>query len=295
MAENLGWTGERLVTDVEGVLGVAEHLHRYALACEFVKSKKVLDLASGEGYGSNILSKVAAHVTGVDISEEAVNHANQKYNKPNLTYKHGSASKIPLENASVDVVTSFETLEHTTEQEEFLQEIKRVLIPGGLLLMSTPDTVPYKKREPINPYHLKELTTKEFQELIQKYFAHSMFFSQRCLVGSFIAPFDATQANMKVYSGSYAGVEESFGNDETYGVAFFNMVIASDDANALNNVNLYSFFQHVPDMLNEFKGARGLMFELQETQKLANRLAEIEQSKSYKLAQKISKLYNIFR
>jgi hypothetical protein len=54
MNKDLEWTGERLVTDVEGVLGVAEHLHRYALACEFVKGKKVLDIASGEGYGSNI-------------------------------------------------------------------------------------------------------------------------------------------------------------------------------------------------------------------------------------------------
>lgn len=295
MTENLGWTGERLVTDVEGVLGVAEHLHRYALACEFVKGKNVLDLASGEGYGSNILSKVANRVTGVDISEEAIVHANKKYGKPNLIYKHGSASKIPLENASVEVVTSFETLEHTTEQEEFLKEIKRVLVPGGLLLMSTPDTVPYKKREPVNPFHLKELTTQEFQELIQKYFSHSIFFSQRCLVGSFIAPFSAAKANMKVYSGSYSGVEESYGNDETYGVAFFNLAIASDNAEALKDANLYSFFQHVPDMLNEFKGARGLMFELQETRKLANRLTEIEQSRTYKLAQKIAKLYNIFK
>ena len=295
--ENLEWTGERLVTDVDGVLGVAEHLHRYALACEFVKDKTVLDIASGEGYGSSILSKVAANVTGVDISEDAVKHANQKYatNSKNLVYKLGSASKIPLENASVDVVTSFETLEHTTEHDEFLSEIKRVLKPGGLLIMSTPDTVPYKVREPENPYHVKELTTQEFASLINKYFTHSSIFNQRCLVGSMISPIDKTSGSFTTYSGSYGGVQQSYGNDDFYGIAYFNLAFASDDAKNLNDVNRHSFFQHVPDLLKEFNGARGLMFELQELKKLANRLSEIEASKSFKLAQKISKLYNVFK
>ena len=296
MEDNLEWTGERLVTDVEGVLGVAEHLHRYALACEFVKGKRVLDIASGEGYGSNILSKVANHVTGVDISDEAVKHANQKYaSESKLTYTVGSASKSPLEDASVDVVTSFETLEHTTEHEEFLTEIKRVLVPGGLLIMSTPDTVPYKVREPINPYHVKELTTQEFQQLIQRHFTNSEFFSQRCLIGSFITSFKSQEASFKSYSGGYAEVKEGFGNDDTYGIAYFNLAFASDNSETLSGVSRHTFFQHVPDMLNEFKGARGLMFELQETKKLADRLVEIENSKSYKLAQKLSKIFNFYK
>ena len=296
MEDNLEWTGERLVTDVEGVLGVAEHLHRYALACEFVKGKRVLDIASGEGYGSNILSKVANHVTGVDISDEAVKHANQKYaSESKLTYKVGSASKIPLDDDSVDVVTSFETLEHTTEHEEFLTEIKRVLVPGGLLIMSTPDTVPYKVREPINPYHVKELTTQEFEQLIQRYFTNSEFYSQRCLIGSFITSFKSQEASFKSYSGGYAEVKEGFGNDDTYGIAYFNLAFASDNSETLSCVSRHTFFQHVPDMLNEFKGARGLMFELQETKKLADRLVEIENSKSYKLAQKLSKIFNFYK
>ncbi len=296
MSKDLEWTGERLVTDVEGVLGVAEHLHRYALACEFVKGKKVLDIASGEGYGSNILSKVASHVTGVDISDEAVEHANQKYaSESRLEYRVGSASKIPLDDASVDVVTSFETLEHTTEHEEFLKEIKRVLVPGGLLIMSTPDTVPYKVREPINPYHVKELTTEEFEQLIQRHFSNSEFFSQRCLIGSFITSFKNKEACFKSYSGGYAQVKEGFGNDDTYGIAYFNLAFASDSVGTLEGVNRHTFFQHVPDMLNEFKGARGLMFELQETKKLADRLHEVENSKSYKLAQKLSKIFNFYK
>ena len=82
MNSSLDWTGERLVTDVEGVFGVAEHLHRYAMAQQLAKDKIVLDLASGEGYGTNLLSDVAKYVTGVDISDEAVQHANKKYAAP---------------------------------------------------------------------------------------------------------------------------------------------------------------------------------------------------------------------
>jgi ubiquinone/menaquinone biosynthesis C-methylase UbiE len=296
MSDNLNWTGERLVTDVEGVLGVAEHLHRYALACEFVKGKTVLDIASGEGYGSHLLSKTALKVTGVDISEEAVTHANIKYgSKTNLTYQVGSASAIPLEDASVDIVTSFETLEHTTEHEEFLKEIKRVLIPGGMLIMSTPDTIPYKVREPINPYHVKELTTEEFEQLIQCHFTNSEFFSQRCLIGSFITSFKNKEAIFKSYSGGYTEVKEGYGNDELYGVAYFNLAFASDNVENLEGVCRHTFFQHVPDMLNEFKGARGLMFQIKEYIKIEKRLNEIEASKTYLFANKLSRLWSLVK
>jgi ubiquinone/menaquinone biosynthesis C-methylase UbiE len=251
-----------------------------------------LDIASGEGYGSHLLSKEAHKVTGVDISEEAVFHANRKYgSKTNLTYQVGSASAIPLEDSSVDIVTSFETLEHTSEHVEFLKEIKRVLVPGGLLIMSTPDTIPYKVREPINPYHVKELTTEEFEQLIQCHFTNSEFFSQRCLIGSFITSFKNKEASFKSYSGGYTEVKEGYGNDELYGIAYFNLAFASDNVENLEGVCRHTFFQHVPDMLNEFKGARGLMFELQETKKLADRLIEIENSRTYKLAQKLSGVF----
>lgn len=298
MNNNLEWTGERLVTDIEGVLGVAEHLHRYALAAEYVLDKTVLDIASGEGYGSHILSMKAKQVTGVDISADAVKHSNAKYtpNNPNLNYLEGSASSIPLADSSVDIITSFETLEHTTQQDEFFTEIKRVLKPGGLLIMSTPDTVPYKKREPVNPYHLKELTTDEFIQLTGRYFKHHQMMQQRCLVGSCLIPSNTTGiSGFTVFHGNFESVNKGYGNDELYGPAFFNLVFASDTDSFIKDKNTVTFFNHVPEMLNEFRGSRGLMFELQETKKLADRLLEIEKSKSYRLAQFFSKIFNAFR
>jgi ubiquinone/menaquinone biosynthesis C-methylase UbiE len=296
MNSSLDWTGERLVTDVEGVFGVAEHLHRYAIAQQLAKGKKVIDLASGEGYGTNLLSDVAEHVTGIDISVEAVEHANKKYasSKSNLEYKSGSASNIPMPDSSVDMVSSFETLEHTTEQNEFFEEIKRVLKPGGFLIMSTPDTTLYKIREPENPYHVKELTTEEFVSLAEKYFKTYMLLKQHYVTGSFIMGLEKQPHIFSPLSGNYTKIEPTFGDDTFYGKAFFNLIIATD-LEELPDVTTLSLFNYVPQLLKEFKGSRGLMFELLEAQKKAKRLEEIENSRTYKLASMFSRVLSRFK
>jgi len=63
----LEWTGERYVPQMRGTIAL-EHLHRYAFASEYVQGLDVLDIASGEGYGSEMLSRTARHVYGVDIT-----------------------------------------------------------------------------------------------------------------------------------------------------------------------------------------------------------------------------------
>lgn len=290
------WTGERLVTNVDGVFGVAEHLHRYAIAQQLAKGRTVLDLASGEGYGSNLISALASHVTGVDISSEAVDHANQKYasKKDNLVFKLGSASKIPLPDSSVDMVSSFETLEHTTEQEEFYSEIKRVLKPDGFMLMSTPDTVPYKTREPVNPYHVKELTTEEFIDLNKRHFSRHILFKQYCVNGSFIKPVNEEKVNFHPFSGSYDEVNSDFGSDEFYGQAFFNLALATD-SDEFPDIIKCSLFNFTPQLFKEFQGSEALRHELKQAQKQVKRLEEIEQSESYKLASKLAKFASMFR
>jgi SAM-dependent methyltransferase len=261
-----------------------------------VKGKTVLDIASGEGYGSHLISKVALSVTGVDISEEAVAHAASKYaTKTNLNFKVGSASAIPLEDSSVDIVTSFETLEHTTEHEEFLKEIKRVLKPDGILIMSTPDTVLYNPHDPDNPYHVKELTTEEFKSLIRNHFEESTFLNQRSVIGTFIQPHDSIVNGFKSYSGSYSDLSEGFGNDAFYGKPLFNIVIASDNKVEMEIIQKSTLFNYVPEMLNEFKDSIGLMFQLKEYKKLADRLEELEKSRSFKFSKRISLFVNILK
>ena len=131
-------SGERFLPDMQGNIAL-EHLHRYLMAREFVAGKVVLDIACGEGYGSALLAEAAARVIGVDISPEAVAHASAVYGRPNTMFQVGHCAEIPLSRASVDAVVSFETIEHHAEHEAMFMEIKRVLRPGGLLIMSSPD------------------------------------------------------------------------------------------------------------------------------------------------------------
>jgi len=204
------WDGERLETKIYDEYTV-EHLHRYAVAAELIQGKNVLDLASGEGYGSNLMAKFANSVIGVDISEEAISHARKKYKKENLKFLQGSAAKVPIESSSIDVVVSFETIEHHDMHEEMMMEIKRVLKSDGLLVMSSPDKLNYSDIPgQNNPYHIKELYFEEFKELIEKYFKNNIFLLQKLVYGSLIIP-DSHYTDFTGYSGSYDFIE-SFRN-----------------------------------------------------------------------------------
>ena len=166
-----------------------EHYHRYQLASALADGKRILDIASGEGYGSHLLSKSAKHVTGVDISKECVEYANRRYGGKNLEYRHGEAAKIPLEEGSVDMVVSFETLEHHDQHDAMFEEIRRVLVPGGILVISSPDKRHYSDDAGFqNEFHVKELYFEEFKELVSKFFQNHRFYFQRMVKGSLVLP-----------------------------------------------------------------------------------------------------------
>jgi ubiquinone/menaquinone biosynthesis C-methylase UbiE len=216
------WTGERLETFVYNE-NTLEHLHRYSIAKEYTAGKHVLDIASGEGYGSFLLSANALHVTGVDIDAETVQLAQKKYGGRNIDFKTGSADKIPAADRSMDVVVSFETIEHHDKHEEMLLEIKRVLKPGGMLIMSSPDKKHYTdERNYRNPFHIKELYFDEFKQLIQRHFAHSRFYFQNVFSGSVVIP-ESDSHNFQLFDGDYSNV-----SNQGYFKSMYAIVLASD-------------------------------------------------------------------
>jgi glycosyltransferase involved in cell wall biosynthesis/SAM-dependent methyltransferase len=195
----LPWTGERYVPEIRGTIAL-EHLHRYAFASEHVAGKVVLDIASGEGYGSEMLSRTAKQVYGVDIDEASVKHAQQKYKADNLEYVLGSCTDIPFGNESVDIVVSFETIEHITEHDKMMLEIKRILRPGGMLIISSPERHEYSEvNKQQNPYHLKELSHDEFISLLGKNFRHTSCFGQRLIYGSALVENGKPRGGVKTY------------------------------------------------------------------------------------------------
>jgi GT2 family glycosyltransferase/glycosyltransferase involved in cell wall biosynthesis/SAM-dependent methyltransferase len=179
------FTGERYVPELGGEIRL-EHLHRYAWATPLCHGKSVLDIACGEGYGSFMLAQEARHVVGVDIDAAAVAHATERYSRQqNLRFAWGSACAIPLASGSVERVVSFETIEHLREQDVMLAEIRRVLAPEGLLVLSSPNRPVYgQMREAANEFHVRELDFDELDRLLRRSFPAIRYVTQRMVTGS---------------------------------------------------------------------------------------------------------------
>ncbi len=165
-------TGERMIPEYHNQRTFyVEHMARYFFACQFVKDKTVLDIACGSGYGTKLLADAGAQtVIGVDNACEAVDYAKKWYNADTIQFILGDALQIPIADHSIDVIVSFETIEHVTAPETFLQECKRVLTPDGLLIASTPNKGTYPSG---NQFHVKEFTFREYNDLLKPYFRNT--------------------------------------------------------------------------------------------------------------------------
>lgn len=182
----IDWTGERCVPWAPDAQVVYEHFHRYLWARQFARGRRVLDLASGEGFGAAILAEVADWVVGIDVDEPTVQHSQLNYGGDSLSFLVADASDLShFDAGSFDLVVAFEMIEHVEDQTRVLGEVSRVLVPDGLLVMSTPDRVAYSDAAgQRNPFHLRELTAEEFQNLLQSRFANVSAWGQRSVEGS---------------------------------------------------------------------------------------------------------------
>lgn len=206
------FTGERFVPTLQGDIRL-EHFHRYEWCLPYVAGRKVLDIACGEGYGSRILARTAASVIGVDIADEAVSHAQQVYaGVEHLSFRQGDAAEIPLPDHSVEVVVSFETIEHHDRHVEMISEIRRVLTEDGLLIISSPNKKIYSDLAggDHNHFHVKELYFSEFDALLRDYFSSVAHFGQRVTAGSLLLPLQAEAPGtaLSTYTETSSGVLE---------------------------------------------------------------------------------------
>jgi len=175
----LRYTGERVIPESEDVFAHLNYLtHRIeyeAAATVLTKDMLVLDCACGVGYGSDILRRSAGAVIGVDVSDKAIAYAKEKYRAENLAFIASDARSLPFDDASFDTVMSIETVEHFPDADKFIAEIHRVLRPGGLLFMTTPNG----EQHPIlhDGHHHKHYRKKELSRLIRKKFQHFVIVS----------------------------------------------------------------------------------------------------------------------
>lgn len=202
-----------------------EHYNRYYFVVHQIdcEEKVIVDLASGEGYGSDILAKHASKVYGIDKCAEVVQNAKSKYKKDNLEFLTGDAINIPLPDQIADIFVSFETIEHLEDQEKMMIGIKRVLKPDGTLFISSPDKYQYSDINGYkNDFHIKELYREEFKDLVERFFKYCIFYSQRIFTGSLIA----LDENISGYTKPLIIDKEGTANDLT---PMYNLAIASDN------------------------------------------------------------------
>ena len=274
----LDWTGERFVPWAKESAVAYEHLHRYIWASTLVTDKRVLDLASGEGYGANILARHAAYVCGVDIDEAAVRHAAEKYSKPNLQFLKGSITGVPLaDNQSFDVIVCFEAIEHIEEHDALLREVKRLLKPGGLFVVSTPNKdVSDAGSEASNPFHVRELTFGEFNSLLTKHFSNVSYLGQRLHPASSLWPIGSSNGNVVQEFVVERGESEFSQFPDEKRVPRYFIGIASDasETERLGSV-LLDHSDELTDLLNEKdRDLREKVQDLQDTRASADMARE---------------------
>jgi len=171
---------ERIVPDKTAPGILALHLKRYEFARPHCVDAEVLDAGCGVGYGSAYLAEVASRVVGVDVSEEAIAYARERYRRPNLQFVLRDLLALELADASFDVVCSFETIEHVENVERYLGQIARVLRPDGIFVVSTP-RVDATTRAPENPFHRVELSRGDFEAALGSRFEEVELYGQRRL------------------------------------------------------------------------------------------------------------------
>jgi 2-polyprenyl-3-methyl-5-hydroxy-6-metoxy-1,4-benzoquinol methylase len=159
-AETTQWLEQNRLERMDATLDMFDekrrefHLDRYRFTAARVQGQQVLDCACGTGYGVRLLREqgLAAQVIGVDVAAASIQYAWRHHGVDSALYLCASAERLPLADASVDVVTSFETLEHVPDDYALIEEFHRVLRPNGALIVSTPNQWPLAD----TPFHIRE-------------------------------------------------------------------------------------------------------------------------------------------
>jgi len=162
-------TGERTLPDVpEENYWYRRHLVVYEWIADRVHGRKVVDLACGEGYGSDVLANTAQSVVGVDANPEAFEHCTAKYRR--VTFER---NLVETWQGDVDCVVFLQTIEHIQDPDAMMAHIRELIEPGGVAYVSTPNVLtlaPAGEERSGNPWHIREYKPEEYRELCERHF-----------------------------------------------------------------------------------------------------------------------------
>jgi len=136
---------------------------------EDARGPRLLEVGAGEGYGAALLAEQAPGVLALDYDARAISHLARRY--PALDAVRANLAALPVADAAIDTVVSLQVIEHVWDHPQFLAECVRVLRPGGLLALSTPNRLTFSPGagstdRPVNPFHTHEFTATELVRLV---------------------------------------------------------------------------------------------------------------------------------
>jgi 2-polyprenyl-3-methyl-5-hydroxy-6-metoxy-1,4-benzoquinol methylase len=164
-------TGERTLPDVpEENYWFRRHLVVYEWIAARVAGLDVIDMASGEGYGADVLAGAARNVVGVDANPEAHEHSRLRYVRPNLSF---ARALVETYEGEADAISFLQTIEHVEAPGDVLEHFKALLRPGGTAYISTPNVLtlaPEGAERSGNPWHVREYRAEEFAGMLAPHF-----------------------------------------------------------------------------------------------------------------------------
>jgi hypothetical protein len=167
----LSLTGERTLPDVpEENYWYRRHLVVYEWIAERVRGLRVIDMASGEGYGADVLARTAASVVGVEANPEAFEHARLRY--PAVRFERDLVETFA---EPADAVVFLQTIEHLQDPGGTLDHFAGLVGERGTVFLSTPNVLtlaPKGAERSDNPWHVHEYRPREFEQLCREHFGH---------------------------------------------------------------------------------------------------------------------------
>src|SRR4051812_28141262 len=169
----LALTGERTLPDVpEENYWYRRHLVVYEWIRARVGGLRVVDMACGEGYGTEVLARTAASVVGADANPEAHDHARLRYTAPNIRFARDLAERF---DEPADAVVFLQTIEHVMNPDEVLEHFKSLVADSSspMVFVTTPNVLtlaPQGAEKSENPWHIKEYRPEEFRALCEAHF-----------------------------------------------------------------------------------------------------------------------------
>lgn len=222
LSGRIGQAVERFVPGTaDGELIEVEHLARYRWAGQLVAGRTVLDAGCGVGYGTAMLAGAGAReVVGLDLSADAVEAA-RRTAPANASFHVGDVHALPFDDGRFELVVCFEVIEHVESQDEVIGELARVLAPGGVLAISSPNRDVYPAG---NPHHLHEYVPEELRSAVAAHFEHVQLRRQHAWLASAVLD-DEQAADASLQPRDDVRVAKTLGRDA--GSEPFTIALAS--------------------------------------------------------------------